>query len=86
MFIYEITPEVNTKYCATHLPKFLERRNKAGLLKTTDEWEKGRREIVAALTPVAVSTELEPEEIPSTEDEVSLPTNLKKKTVKKTTK
>jgi hypothetical protein len=36
LYVYNITTTKGTSYCGEHLPRFLEARKKAGLLKTTD--------------------------------------------------
>lgn len=36
-YIYQITKSVEVLYCGKHLPRFLEARRKAGLLKTTEQ-------------------------------------------------
>ena len=80
LFIYEITPDVNVKYCDNHLPRFLEPRKKAGLLKTTDEWQKGLEDISQTLA--VPSTVSEPQEEVVSEEVAP----AKKRPVKKTTK
>ena len=37
VWIYEITPSHTIPYCGVHLPKFLNDRKNAGLLKRSDE-------------------------------------------------
>jgi hypothetical protein len=37
VWIYEITPSHTIPYCSVHLPKFLNDRKNAGLLKRSDE-------------------------------------------------
>ena len=37
VWIYEITPSHTIPYCSTHLPKFLNDRKNAGLLKRSEE-------------------------------------------------
>ena len=49
-FVYEITTAVGVPYCNAHLPKFLEMRKKADLLKTTEEWESKTQEAVEAVS------------------------------------
>ena len=56
-FIYQITMEVGQPYCAAHLPRFLDGRLKADLLKTTEEWEKNKQTALEILSPELSVTE-----------------------------
>ena len=90
VFIYDITPKVNIPYCGEHLPRFLEPRKKAGLLRTTDTWEKERKIIVEKLAPVIVEPVIEdsPEQAPIVEEAVDalVEAPAQKKSAKKTDK
>lgn len=52
-YVYKITVGTVIHYCDTHLPKFLAGRKKAGLLETTEEFEKSLKEGLKALGPKA---------------------------------
>ena len=59
LFIYQVTTDSVFPYCGKHLPRFLDARRKAGLLKTTDAWEKEKNASIEALkvTPNETVTE-----------------------------
>lgn len=48
-YIYQINAHVEIPYCGSDLPKFLEPRRKAGLLKTTEQLEKEKTSAIAIL-------------------------------------
>ena len=50
-FVYQITLAKEIFYCGKHLPKFLNSRLKAGLIKTTDEWSTAKEEVQKAVAP-----------------------------------
>ena len=50
-WIYEITPSHTIPYCSIHLPKFLNDRKNAGLLKSSEEMAKEKSDAFAALAP-----------------------------------
>jgi hypothetical protein len=50
-WIYEITPSHTIPYCSIHLPKFLNDRKNAGLLKRSDEMIQEQSDAFEALAP-----------------------------------
>lgn len=38
MFVYDISKKKSIPYCEPHLPRFLQPRKTAGLLRTTDQY------------------------------------------------
>ena len=50
-WIYEITPTHTIPYCSTHLPKFLNNRKNAGLLKSSEDMAKEKSDAFTALAP-----------------------------------
>lgn len=50
-WIYEITPSHTIPYCSMHLPKFLNNRKNAGLLKRSDEMVQEQSDAFEALAP-----------------------------------
>ena len=50
-WIYEITPSHTIPYCSVHLPKFLNDRKNAGLLKRSDEMVQEQSDAFEALAP-----------------------------------
>jgi hypothetical protein len=50
-WIYEITPSHTIPYCSVHLPKFLNDRKNAGLLKRSDEMIQEQSDAFEALAP-----------------------------------
>jgi hypothetical protein len=73
MYVYRITKTKSIYYCGKDLPKFLEDRRKAGLLKITEEFTEAKETAIEVL------------KVSEVEEEVveSLPVP-KKKTAKKT--
>lgn len=51
LYVYEVTDSFNINYCQYHLPVFLHKLQKSGLLKTTDEFEAVKAEALAAVAP-----------------------------------
>jgi len=51
VWIYEITPSHTVPYCSMHLPKFLNDRKDAGLLKRSDEMVQEQSDAFEALAP-----------------------------------
>jgi len=49
--VYEITPSQTVPYCSVHLPKFLNDRKNAGLLKRSDEMVQEQSDAFEALAP-----------------------------------
>jgi hypothetical protein len=45
LFEYQLTQETSIFYCGRHLPKFLESRKRAGLLKITDKFAEAKKEV-----------------------------------------
>ena len=73
MYVYRITKTKSIYYCGNDLPKFLENRRKAGLLKITEEFTEAKETAIEALKVSEVEEEVvEPLPVP------------KKKTAKKT--
>lgn len=60
LYTYDPPGAVATHFCGTHLPSFLQRSAKSGLLKTTDHFADVRTSALAELRPVA-DPEPEPE-------------------------
>jgi hypothetical protein len=52
-WIYEITPSHTIHYCPLHLPRFLNDRKNAGLLKRSDEMVQEQSNAFEALAPKA---------------------------------
>ena len=50
-YVYKITDATVIAYCDAHLPRFLFDRKKAGLLETTDDFEKSLKEAIKTLGP-----------------------------------
>ena len=50
-WIYEITPSHTIPYCSMHLPKFLNNRKNAGLLKRSDEMVQEQSDAFETLAP-----------------------------------
>jgi hypothetical protein len=59
-YIYQITNQVDVFYCGKHLPKFLEPRRRAGLLKTTEQLKLDQDSAIAALSPEPIEEGLAP--------------------------
>lgn len=60
-YVYNITAKTGILYCGEHLPRFLEERRKAGLLKTTDAMKSQQDSALSVLsgsetTPVVEET------------------------------
>ena len=51
VWTYEITPSQTIPYCSLHLPKFLNDRKNAGLLKRSDEMVQEQSDAFEALAP-----------------------------------
>ena len=51
VWIYEITPSHTIPYCGVHLPKFLNDRKNAGLLKRSDEMVQEQSDAFESLAP-----------------------------------
>lgn len=51
VWIYEITPSHTIPYCSVHLPKFLNDRKNAGLLKRSDEMVQEQSDAFETLAP-----------------------------------
>lgn len=60
LFEYQLTAESSLFYCEKDLPKFLESRKRAGLLKLTEKYNEVKKEALKSLTPSAPEPE-EPE-------------------------
>ncbi len=52
-WIYEITPSHTIPYCALHLPKFLNDKKNAGLLKRSEDMVQEQSDAFEALAPKA---------------------------------
>lgn len=50
-WLYEITPSQIVPYCHMHLPRFLDERRAAGLLKRSDEMVQEQSDAFEALAP-----------------------------------
>ena len=72
LYVYEVTDTFNIPYCQYHLPVFLHKLQKSGLLKTTDEFEAVKAEALAAVAPKTskktVTEELVVEEVADTNE------------------
>lgn len=51
VWIYEISPSHTIPYCSIHLPRFLNDRKNAGLLKRSDEMVQEQSDAFEALAP-----------------------------------
>lgn len=51
VWTYEITPSQTVPYCSLHLPKFLNDRKNAGLLKRSDEMVQEQSDAFQSLAP-----------------------------------
>lgn len=51
VWTYEITPSQTLPYCSLHLPRFLNDRKNAGLLKRSDEMVQEQSDAFEALAP-----------------------------------
>lgn len=51
VWIYEITPSHTIPYCGVHLPRFLNDRKNAGLLKRSDEMVQEQSDAFESLAP-----------------------------------
>lgn len=51
VWIYEITPSHTIPYCGLHLPKFLNDRKNAGLLKRSEEMVQEQSDAFETLAP-----------------------------------
>jgi len=51
VWTYEITPSQTIPYCSLHLPRFLNDRKNAGLLKRSDEMVQEQSDAFEALAP-----------------------------------
>ena len=81
-YIYAITDKTQILYCHKHLPSFLEKAKKAGLLKTTEAYETVIEEGLKNISITAVETPAEVVEEPVVE-EATVPKPKKKATKKK---
>lgn len=59
LFEYQVTHSRSVFYCGQHLPKFLEARKKAGLLKLTEKFEEVKKEAQDVIAFKPVQTELD---------------------------
>lgn len=75
-FEYRITLNKSILYCGKHLPKFLEARRRAGLLKITDQYKQDSKDALELLT---IST---PEVVQETQEETPAPKKKKASTKK----
>ncbi len=50
-FVYEISPSHTIFYCSAHLPRFLNEKKNAGLLKRSDEMVQEQSDAFEALSP-----------------------------------
>jgi hypothetical protein len=83
--VYEITQKTSVLYCGKHLPRFLEERKRAGLLKRTEQYAIDQASALSALSNVPEVAE-EPEITEELEVQEIAPKPVKKKTTKKTAK
>jgi len=61
-YVYRLTKEVGVHYCPNHLPQFLDKRKRAGLLETTEQWKADRADSLTAISSipeVAIKAEVE---------------------------
>lgn len=75
-FEYRITLNKSVFYCGKDLPKFLEARKKAGLLKLTEQYKQDAKDAIEVLT---IPT---PEVVSETEPETKAPKKKKASTKK----
>jgi hypothetical protein len=57
LFEYQLTQETSIYYCGSDLPKFLEERKKAGLLKITPAFTEAKESALEQLSPETVDEE-----------------------------
>lgn len=51
LYIYQLTAKKSVYYCGKDLPRFLEQRKRAGLLKITDQFKVEYDSAIDTLTP-----------------------------------
>lgn len=61
MYEYRISKTDSIFYCGKDLPKFLDARRRAGLLKITSEFKEEQASAIEALTPKASEPEVKEE-------------------------
>lgn len=72
LYVYDARPLRPTAYCAEHLPAFLRKPARAGVLTTTDAYDDTRRSALAALRPaVADEAPVDEPEAPVVEEQPS---------------
>lgn len=81
LFQYRLTLEKSVFYCGRHLPRFLDDRRKAGLLKITEQHDVHNASALAALAVIQPDPVVE-----ETEEVVEEIVAPKPKATKKTTK
>lgn len=79
LYEYQLTHTASVFYCGKHLPKFLEARKKAYLIKVTEKLIEENKAAIEALAPVS---EPEPTVEPTAEEKPA----PKKKAAKKSAK
>ena len=60
MYVYDISKKKSIPYCEPHLPRFLEPRKIAGLLRTTDQYAAEAASAIEALAPKAKTKKATP--------------------------
>lgn len=75
VWVYEITSSHTIPYCSSHLPKFLNARKDAGLLKRSDEMVQEQSDAFEALATKSSkkSSKAPVEETPVVEEEPTTP-------------
>jgi hypothetical protein len=66
LYVYEVTDSFNIPYCQYHLPVFLNKLQKSGLLKTTAQFDTLKAEALEAVAPK--SSKKNTEETPVVEE------------------
>jgi len=65
LYVYRVTLNKSLYYCGKDLPKFLEERKKAGLLKLTDQFKVEHDSAIELLKPTAVEEPVLEEKTPA---------------------